>query len=116
MPLVLVKKDKKKLSDRSIHLNNLIQVLPVFVADALTVPNTDGELTPGDIEVYVSDFGPLDVHTKLIEIIVFSNEYPERIKNLDERRDKLIRSIKGYSPIKDGFVWIFLGKGSFNTF
>lgn len=60
MPLVFVKKEEFNDYTEGL-IRNLIEQLPEFVAEALTIPGTDGELTEKDIEVYVSNFGPKDI-------------------------------------------------------
>lgn len=117
MPLVFVKKEEFNDYTEGL-IKNLIEQLPEFVAEALTVLGTDGELTEKDIEVYVSNFGPKDIHYRAIEITVFANDYPERRVNLNERRVNLVRKIQTYNiQLKGaGSVWILLCPGSYGTF
>lgn len=120
MPLVLLKRDKEKYSDKNPRLRALVSLLPEMIAEALTVEGTPGELSASDVEVYVSNFGPLDIYNKPIEIVILANEFPERLANLKERLDKITEKINptflkkllpgGYS------IWLNLIKGTYVEF
>lgn len=119
MPLVLLKKDGKRFNREpgKFLLWEMVNKLPSIIADALSVPGTEGELTASEVEVYVSDFGPLDIHNQPVEIVVFANEYPERLANLKERRDKITGKLKGFSIIEQGYsLWLNLIKGTYAEF
>ena len=114
MPLVLIKKDELVYDDTDINFIKLINFLPDVVAEALSVPGTDGELTPAEIEVCVSDFNILDRYSKPLMIIVMSNEYPERLQNLEKRASFIAAEIRKQTGIQSGFfVWVHLVKGAF---
>lgn len=83
MPLVVVCRNPATISDET--LRPIAQYLPELVAEALTIPDSEAMLTPAEVEVWVQDFGPFDVTTKDIEIIIWAHDYPERLRNLDER-------------------------------
>lgn len=98
-------------------LPKLVKNLPPIVAEALSVPGTEGELAPGEIEIKVESFGPRDIHTKDIEIIVWANEYIERKRNLKERQEIITRKVRELlPPDTTGFVWVLLQPGSFGEF
>jgi hypothetical protein len=114
MPLVLMKKDGERFTDDSFYIISLKNNLPTIVAEALTIPGTEGELSFLDVEVYVSDFGSLDTYNKQIEITILANKFPERLKNLKERHNKIINSIKTLTPgavIGEISVWLNLIDG-----
>ena len=83
MPLVVVNRNPKVLTDEL--LKTLVASLPESVASTLTCSDSGGDLTAKDIEVWVQDFGPYDINTKDVEIIVWANLYPKRLKNLEFR-------------------------------
>jgi len=118
-------------------VKKLVKNLPSIVAKALSVPGTEGELSPNDIEVKVESFGLIeeaegssgftridvsgdvlrDIHTKDIEIIIWANDYPERAKNLDQRREQIIKEVRKFIPPDiTGFVWVLLQPGSYGEF
>lgn len=120
MPFVYVRRNTEKVSDEMTAV--LSRALPELVANALSVPNSDGELTKDDIEVEVRDIGSLDVSTKDVEVIIWAGDYPERSINLDDRREQIIKGIKFLSDpgipsgIVSGFVWVMLSPSSFGEF
>ena len=118
MSLVRIARDPVLVSDpRLVHLLTDIRQI---VADALTIPGTDGELHSHEIEMEVRDFGSFDQPGKYsLEITVLANEYPERRANLDERREKIIAGVKDALPNFPpgrGYVWVLLMPGSFGEF
>jgi len=115
MPLVVITRNPEKLDDE--HLSSLTKVLCNSVCDALICSNDDGFLSPSDIEIRVQNFGPYDVNTKDIEIMIWSNLYPEREKNIKNSRRQIIRAVKKIIPSGlNGFVWILLQPSSFGEF
>lgn len=115
----------------------LVKKLPCIVAEALSVPGTEGELSADEIEVKVELFSSIrevkntagftcldtskdvmkDISTKDIEIIILANYYPERNKNLDERQKIILNRVKEFiSPEFSGFVWVLLTPSSFGEF
>ncbi|MCX6812997.1 MAG: hypothetical protein NTV77_00675 [Candidatus Azambacteria bacterium] len=117
MPLVVVNRNPGKLGDKL--LEELVANLPESVASSLTTSDLcpEGKLTAQDVEVWVLDFGPHDINTKDVEIIIWANLYPERQKNLDFRRDILYRMVRLILPEEiKGFVWILLQPASFGEF
>jgi hypothetical protein len=96
--------------------NALADVLPGFVAEALTCSNPDGKLTAEDVEIDVEPM-PKGMRTKYdLHVEVEANDYPERSKDLHRREslilydvrgwfDKFTRNIKGRPK---GWVWVKL--------
>jgi hypothetical protein len=115
MPLVVVNRNPKRFNDNQLKI--LVSILPESVANTLTCKDPKGALTAQDIEVWVQDFGPYDVNTKDVEIIIWANSYPERLATLNYRRKLLCHLIKLKLPKEiKGFVWILLQPGSFGEF
>ncbi|MCG2690427.1 hypothetical protein L6252_04110 [Candidatus Parcubacteria bacterium] len=119
MPFVYIRRSQK-VNDAMTEV--LSHVLPKLVVEALSVPNSGGELAESDIEVEVRDVGPFDVATKDVEIIIWAGDYPERKANLDERREQIIKGVKLLSDpgtpsgIVSCFVWVILAPNSFGEF
>lgn len=113
MPLVVLCKNPEVINEEI--AKKIAQQLPMIVAEALDVPeNPDGRLTKDDIEVWVQDASKLDVNSKDLSIIIWANNYPERMANLDERRAKVAKSVRQMKPTNaTGFIWILLQPGSF---
>ncbi|MDO8435907.1 MAG: hypothetical protein Q7S82_00780 [bacterium] len=115
MPLVVVNKNPEKI-DCGL-LERLVDRLPGLVASALTCEHPDGGLEAQDVEVWVQDFGPNDINTTDVEIIIWANLYPERQANLDDRREKICKGVRLILPkMIKGFVWVILNPGSFGEF
>lgn len=97
-------------------LRPFLRELPEIIAKALSVPGTEGELTPEDIEVKFEQFGDLDIHQKDVEIIILANDYPEIRKNLDFRTKQIyfqVCTLLGQDTTS--FILVLLQKGSFIT-
>jgi hypothetical protein len=115
MPLVVVGKNPEVVTDEI--LKKLVRDLPGMVAKTLGCDDPGGDLTPQDIEVWVQDFGPHDINTKDVEIIIWANFYLGRAKNLSLRRRLLGRLIRDTLPREiKGFVWVLLNPASFGEF
>lgn len=120
MPLVVVQYKSGRLKEDI--LQKLAEGLPKIVAKALHVEeNPAAHLTPNDVEVWVRKSGKLDVNTKDLEIIIWAKSYPERLQNLEERKDAIVRSIRAafwgrqiidrdldLSSFSGGYVWVLL--------
>lgn len=116
MPLVVMNCKKGRLLGDMI--GNLANELPAIVARALHVEkNLKGHLTSEDIEVEVRESGPYDVNIKDLEITIWANDYPERLANLDKRREEILSGIReflrDYDRNLSGFVWVLLQPASF---
>ena len=116
MPLVVMNCKKGRLLGDMIE--KLAQELPIIVSRALHVEeNPKGHLTSDDIEVEVRESGTYDVNIKDLEITIWANHYPERLVNIDERREKIVLGIRDflrdYDRNPSGFVWVLLQPASF---
>lgn len=116
MPLVVLQhKAGRVLEDM---LAKLSQAMPEIVASALTVEGVErARLTSNDIEVRVRESEKFDVNTKDLEIIIWANSYAERLCNLDERKDMIVKAIRTFLADYDrnlsGYVWVLLQPGEF---
>jgi hypothetical protein len=116
MPVVILRYDPQQFPEAVAA--ELAKALPEYVSSTLDVPeNESARLRPSDIEVSVVPSGIHDVNVKAFEIMIFAHQYPERQKNLDERKDKIVEDIQGFlidrSLNPDGWVWILLQVTSF---
>lgn len=114
MPLVLIQhKNGRGLNEIA---EKLAKELPALVAPTLSAP-PDGNLVPGDIEVWCTEGSTADVNTKDLEIIIWAHEYPERRANLEERKDVIVKGVRTFLADYDrnvsGFVWILLQPTAF---
>jgi hypothetical protein len=97
-------------------LTDFVSLLPEIVARALHVKeNPDAHLTANDIEVWVQESGRLDVNAKDIQIIIWANEHPERLADLEQRKDFIVQYVRDsfYSKILTGYVWVLLQPAAF---
>jgi hypothetical protein len=116
MPWVELYRDKEVVSDNT--LINIVSVLPYAVSYALDVPEEpNGRLTFLDIEVKTFDYNEFDVHSKPLAIIVRAEDFPDRRKNLNDRREIIEIQLREFIPAGlHGFVWIRPLEGSFGEF
>ena len=102
MPYVILKTKERffaprnEVAEENHPLKMFTKHLAKVVAEALSTPGTEGELTARDIEVEVREFGKYDVNQADVEIIVFANEYPERLENLEKRRKKIENNVRSW--------------------
>ncbi len=105
-------------------VTSLACVLADFVAEALTCSHPDGKLSAGDVEIDVEPM-PKGMRTKYdLRIEVEANEYPERRKNLGQRRKEILRKIrlwfyekyKGEMPLPKGCLWVKLFPAEWSEF
>lgn len=102
------------------ELKQLIDNIPKIVAEQLSVPGTEGSLTPTDIEVKVETIGPYDItNGKKLMINIIAKDYPERKRNLEERRkhirDRLV-ALAPCSVILKSYIWVHLSDSSYDDF
>lgn len=120
MPLVIVNRNPYKVYSET--LDALVLELPKLVTEALSIPNTDGELKHDDVEVWIRDQRrEYESQHFDLEIVIFANQYPERLQNLDERREEIGRGIRYLLSLKKCdnvrcFVWVLLQPGSFGMY
>lgn len=116
MPLVVVNYQKNEIDP--VIVRNVANGLPKIVARALdVVGNEQARLSAGDIEVWVQEAGSQDVNGKGLEIVIWANEYPERLANLNDRKEEILRGVRDLLPHYPGnltgFVWVLLQPGAF---
>jgi hypothetical protein len=114
MPFVMIRYNSRLF--RAKEVGQIVEFLPRGVADVLSVPGTDAELQPSDIEVEVREFGPLDVTGKYaLTITVLANHYPARQARLKDAATFLLGKVKQHLPesVAHAFVWILLAPGGF---
>ena len=116
MPLVVVTHEVGRVPPDM--LIKLARALPEIVAQALNVEeNEHARLTVADIEVRVQESGPYDFNVKDLEIIIWANDYPERLVNLDERKETILKGVREFLRDFDrnlsGFVWVLLQPTAF---
>lgn len=116
MPLVVVQHKAGRLNEDM--LQKLAESLPGIVANALNVKeNEAARLTSSDVEVWVQESGKFDVNTKDLEIIVWANSYPERLSDLEFRKDVILKFVRWFLSDYDrnlsGFVWVLLQPAAF---
>lgn len=129
MPLVLVKRSLRIDND---DFKRICHELPQIVAKHLTCDDLGGELSAGDVEVWVigdQDFGflapafsakehPCEViGGNDLQIIIFAADFVIRKANLNDRKIAIINSVKNILPPEiHGFLWILLAPSSFGEF
>jgi len=120
MPLVYIQYKVGRFAENLVEY--LAGRMPEIVANALDAGqegNKEACLFPGDVEVWVRESGKLDVNTRDLEIIIWANSYPERLANLEQRKDRIIRDVReflgNYDRNLSGFVWVLLQPGAFGT-
>lgn len=125
MPLVIVNRKQRKLDNQTFR--EVVKNLPAVVAEALTSTDIDGTLCSCDIEVWTRDArvdgldfpDPLDSDESFdIQVVILVNAYPERVKNIVERRVQISKWLEDNLPqgIR-GYVWILpQHNASFGTF
>lgn len=116
MPVALLKYDKYAIPDWL--LSNLVSKLPEVIANALDTPeNPDTRLSSGDIEIWVQPHHQLDRNVKPLELMIFAHDFPERLRNIDERTEKITQTVREIlceqAPKITGWVWIHLTKTAF---
>ena len=99
-------------------IKNLLKVLPKIIANELDVrKNKSARLKADDIEISVFPAQPLDINIKSLEIMIWAHGYPERLKNIEERKDKIAARVRSflldYDVIIGGWVWILLPPTAF---
>ncbi|MGC9611010.1 MAG: hypothetical protein ABSE68_02205 [Minisyncoccia bacterium] len=102
------------MDEKNLPLKIFAEFLATTTAKALSIPGTEGELTAKDIEVEVREFGKYDINQADVEIIVFANEYPERLENLEERRKQMGKDIYSWlgEPSFESPMWLAIKKVS----
>ena len=121
MPEVIVRYQVGFL--READIDSLRTLIPEIVAQHLSVPGTDAELTPSDIEVIFQEAGKFDVTQEYVFRMTISSNYsPEReaickkaksaIADRLSEEDFFLRK----TILEKAFVWIRLSPGWFIEF
>lgn len=112
MPKVIIQAHAATLSTELI--TRLCKQIPYIIAKALTVQDTEAEVHADEVEIEVKEFGPWDVGKKSFEFEVQANDYPERSKNLAERRMAIQKGIRSTLPGRFNMsVWLRVQQGSY---
>ncbi len=112
MPIALLQYDPEKVPEAEVRY--IAEHLPKIIAEHLSIPKTDGQLTAADVEVWANPNGLLDVNSKDLVVVVWAALYPERLENIDQRRRDLAMAIRWmFSKKWTGYVWILLQPQSF---
>lgn len=119
MPVVLLQYKADRVPEEIVA--KLAKRLTELISEALDVPeNQSARLHPEDIEIFVTPSQKLDLNTKHLEIMVWAHQYPERLLNLEDRKDKVLYGVKAFLAMCDldvsGWVWILLQPTSFGAF
>ncbi len=113
MPVVFMKYKPNCIPDEV--MQKLVAELPRIFADALSVPeDPEVRLTPGDIQIWDMPAGKFDVGLQDLQMMIPLHPHPERIKNLEQRKDKITNQIRDILAGHDlfggvnvkGWVWI----------
>lgn len=116
MPVALLRYDPDKVP--LVIAAGLARELRNYISEALDVPkNPNARLTYRDIEVSLVKHGKLDPNTKDLEVMVWAHSYPERLRNLEERKDEIVAKVKKYLKKNrwkaEGWVWVLLQPSAF---
>lgn len=92
------------------QLAELADALPRIVSDALDVPDDPGKrLTEKNIQVKGILPDPFDRNLHELQLTIPIHAYPERIANLEERKDRIVAAIREIVGTYDphiGWVWV----------
>lgn len=116
MPVVSLYYKPNRIPDEV--ASKLAKALPEIIASALDVSEQIGSrLTAEDIEIRVTSSHPFDVNNKDLEIMVWAHEYPERLQNLEDRKEKILVGVRHIFADYDlnviAWVWILLQPTAF---
>ena len=112
MPQCIVWFDPSRISNHKLVM--LSSVLPQFVAETLSVDEPDGDLLPQHVSVHFLPFGPFDVPTHHIQVVVTANSFPKREEIKGEAKESIeavVKKVVG-DDVKS-YVWINLVSGAF---
>lgn len=112
MVLVILRRDPRSV--RNNMLEKLLSVLPSAISICLSTDSISGNVQPKDVVIITENFGPHDISRANFQLFIFANSCPERERNLDFRRDELIKRLEEHLPKSvTGFIWISLCRDSF---
>lgn len=114
MPLVMVSSGFA-VTGRAIW--SLTDNLPGIVAAALSCDDSKGKITSANVEVWSRARNRLDIGLSDLQIIILTEDCPEKRANLDERQKMITDAVKELLPPNiHGYVWVTLVPGSFGQF
>lgn len=109
MPVIFLKYHPDLVSDREMAM--LVAALPKIVSGALDVPEDPNKrLGPKDIQVWCFPPEKFDVNLRALQLMIPVHGYPERVANLEERKNTInsaIRDVLGPDSGADiGWTWV----------
>ena len=109
MPVILLKYKPSRIPAKS--MKKLMSVLPAIVSDALDVPEDPNmRLRAKDIQIWVLPENQFDVNLKPLQMLIPIHAYPQRVKNLEERKDRIVIHVRSHLVALGsdmiGFIWI----------
>lgn len=115
MPLVELYFNPEKVSPTAARA--IAKMLPFFVADALCVVGTDGQLVSSDVEVRIRIKEPHDITAYDLEVTILAKYYPEREVQLETATRQIADALKTATmgSIKS-FVYVLLAPAGFVEF
>lgn len=90
------------------------QILQLIISSALNAP-PNGELMPGHILVFFHEIGPHDTAQEDLYLEISAMDYPERVGNRNERRERLMDALHGLFPGLDVSVYLVLSQASWGS-
>ena len=93
MPVVILSYNTDRVDEEL--LRRLCRDLMGIVSRALDIPENDkARLTRDDIEIRARMVQDFDHNAKDLEIMVFAHQYPERLANLEERKEQIVLALR----------------------
>ena len=118
MPTLLVFRDPKKIPGATIK--PIVAQIPSIVARNLSCDHPDGHLEPEDVSVRVFDNGEYDLNVPDLGLVLFANEYPERLIDFEERKERireaLVIAVADHPTKIECSVWSLLAQGAYALF
>lgn len=118
MPVVILSYNANKIDEQLLRC--LCDELMEVVAEALNIQgNKDARLSRDDIEIRSRPVQDHDWNAKDLEIMIFAHQYPERLTNLEERKEKVVTAVRHIIRERYcnkeiiGWVWILLAPTAF---
>ena len=98
MPFIWIRvKPQERGGTKVSTQEKIVEVMPKIVSEALSDRGPAGEvLRPDDIEVKIEPFGPMDINTKDIEIIIWAGDNPERRRSLYQKRVSISNKLTAF--------------------
>lgn len=113
MPFVTMRYKRSRVTSSFVDM--LAHELPRIIAPHLSLggrERNEGLVTPDDIMVQCEEGGPYDVNTKDIQISILAHDFPERVVNLESRKEAILEGIRAvmthYGAKASGCVLITL--------